>query len=218
MHLRLIKAFMLALLLCLKNLEMAGWFLCWCLPYNFLILVRGGQDTKALEEEKVGVKGLGRKKPEESEHLFYLERWCEGTLRPSCSIRVQGQPSRVQWVCRLWSETGKRLCAECFRSLRLCGFLIDWCLIIAWCQCRQASDLWWVSSTKRRRLLHRDLYLHFLDCLYAKSWWLFFSFSGDLFWKPFLKQSTRMTSYKCRDYLHDGLYSLGMEIFRTTSP
>lgn len=32
-----------------------------------------GQDTKSLEEKKIGVKGLGRKKPNESEHFVWKD-------------------------------------------------------------------------------------------------------------------------------------------------
>lgn len=32
-----------------------------------------GQDTKSLEEKKVGVKGLGRKKTDESEHFVWQD-------------------------------------------------------------------------------------------------------------------------------------------------
>ena len=39
-------------------------------PENVLLL---RQDTKSLEEKKVGVKGLGRKKTDESEHFFWKE-------------------------------------------------------------------------------------------------------------------------------------------------
>lgn len=45
-----------------------------------------GQDTKSLEEKKVGVKGLGRKKTEESEHF----NW-EGDVKVPCGRLVSSE-------------------------------------------------------------------------------------------------------------------------------
>lgn len=44
------------------------------------------QDTKSLEEKKVGVKGLGRKKTDESEHFMW-----NGDIRVPCGRLVASE-------------------------------------------------------------------------------------------------------------------------------
>lgn len=44
------------------------------------------QDTKSLEEKKVGVKGLGRKKPDESEFI----NW-KGDIKVPCGLLIPSE-------------------------------------------------------------------------------------------------------------------------------
>ena len=61
------------------------------------------EDTKTLEEKKVGVKGLGRKKTEEPEHLMWkddIKKVHRGRLVPSehKSSRINEPPVGVHHV------------------------------------------------------------------------------------------------------------------------
>lgn len=44
------------------------------------------QDTKSLEEKKIGVKGLGRKKTDESEHFMW-----EGDIKVPCGRLIPSE-------------------------------------------------------------------------------------------------------------------------------